>query len=36
MKPTAIAEMLAKVLGASKKIRPLRAIGSLFRAPTIE
>jgi hypothetical protein len=31
-----IAEQLAKVAGASKKIRPLRARGSLFRAPTME
>jgi len=31
-----MAEQLAKVAGASKKIKPLRAIGSLFRAPTME
>jgi len=36
MKPTTIAETLAKVVGASKKMSPLNAIGSLFKAPTIE
>lgn len=35
-KPTKIAEQLPKVTGASKKTRPLIAMGSLFRAPTIE
>lgn len=35
-KPTPIAETLGRVTGASKKIRPLRARGSLFRAPTME
>ena len=36
MKPTPIAETLGIVKGASKKTRPLRAMGSLLRAPTIE
>lgn len=36
MNPTAIAETLGAVTGASKKIRPLIAIGSLLRAPTME
>jgi hypothetical protein len=31
-----MAETLPKVTGAEKKTRPLIAIGSLFRAPTIE
>jgi hypothetical protein len=31
-----MADTLPKVTGAEKKIRPLIAIGSLFRAPTIE
>lgn len=35
-KPTAIAETLGIVTGASKNMRPLKAIGSLLRAPTIE
>ena len=35
-KPTMIAETLGMVTGASKKMRPLNAIGSLFKAPTIE
>jgi hypothetical protein len=35
-KPTPMAETLGNVMGASKKIRPLRATGSLLRAPTIE
>jgi hypothetical protein len=35
-KPTKIAETLPNVTGASKKMRPLMAIGSLFNAPTIE
>ena len=35
-KPTAIAETLGTVTGASKNIRPLTAIGSLLSAPTIE
>lgn len=36
MKPTKMAETLPKVTGASKKMRPLSAIGSLFKAPTME
>lgn len=36
IKPTAIAETLGTVTGASKKIRPLSAIGSLLSAPTME
>lgn len=36
MKPTAIAETPGIVTGASKKIRPLSAIGNLLRAPTME
>jgi len=36
MKPTTIAETLGNVTGASKKIRPDRAMGSLFNAPTME
>ena len=36
MKPTAMADTLGTVTGASKKMRPLRAIGNLLRAPTIE
>jgi hypothetical protein len=35
-KPTKIAETLGIVTGASKKIKPDTAIGSLLRAPTIE
>jgi hypothetical protein len=35
-KPTNIAETLGMVTGASKKINPDTAIGSLLRAPTIE
>ena len=35
-KPMKIAETLPKVTGALKKMRPLTAIGSLLRAPTIE
>jgi hypothetical protein len=31
-----MAEQLPKVAGASKKIKPLMAIGSLFKAPTME
>jgi hypothetical protein len=34
--PTVIAETLGKVTGASKKMRPDRAMGSLFKAPTME
>lgn len=34
--PMKIAETLPKVTGASKKTRPLTAIGSLLRAPTME
>ena len=36
MNPTPIAETDGIVTGASKKIRPLSAIGNLLRAPTIE
>lgn len=36
MKPMKMAETEPKVTGASKKIRPEIAIGSLFRDPTIE
>lgn len=36
MNPITMAETLPKVTGASKKIRPDSASGSLFRAPTIE
>ena len=36
MNPTAIAETDGIVTGASKKIRPLIAIGNLLRAPTME
>jgi len=36
MKPIMIADTLPKVTGALKKMRPLIAIGSLFKAPTIE
>lgn len=35
-KPTMMAETLPKVIGASKKTRPLTAMGSLFKAPTME
>jgi hypothetical protein len=35
-KPTMIADTLPKVIGASKKMSPLMARGSLLRAPTIE
>lgn len=35
-KPTKMAETLPNVTGASKKTRPETAIGSLFKAPTIE
>ena len=35
-KPTAIADTLGSVTGASKKTRPLTAMGSLLRAPTME
>lgn len=35
-KPTKIADTLPKVTGASKNTRPLTAIGSLLRAPTME
>ncbi len=35
-KPTPIALTLPRVTGVSKKTRPLRAMGSLFKAPTIE
>ena len=35
-KPMAIAETLGSVTGASKKMRPLNAIGSLLSAPTME
>lgn len=34
--PTAIADTLGNVTGASKKTNPLTAIGNLFRAPTME
>lgn len=34
--PTPIAETLGNVTGASKKMRPESAIGSLFNAPTME
>ena len=36
MNPTPIAETDGIVTGASKKTRPLTAIGNLFRAPTME
>ena len=36
MNPTPMAETDGIVTGASKKIRPLSAIGNLLRAPTIE
>ena len=36
MKPMKMAVMLPNVFGASKKTSPETAIGSLFRAPTIE
>jgi hypothetical protein len=36
MKPTTMADTLGKVTGASKKMRPDTAIGSLLRAPTME
>ena len=35
-KPTPIADTLGRVTGASKKISPLKAIGNLLRAPTME
>lgn len=35
-KPTAIAETLGTVTGASKNTSPLSAMGSLLRAPTME
>lgn len=35
-KPMNMAETLPKVTAASKNTRPLRAMGSLFKAPTIE
>lgn len=35
-KPRMMADTLPKVTGASKKIRPLTAMGSLLSAPTIE
>jgi hypothetical protein len=34
--PMMIADTLPKVTGALKKTKPLTAIGSLLRAPTIE
>lgn len=34
--PTKMAETLPNVIGALKKTKPLTAIGSLLRAPTIE
>jgi len=34
--PIIIADTLPNVTGASKKIRPLTATGSLFKAPTME
>jgi hypothetical protein len=34
--PTKMAETLAKVAGSPKKTRPDAAIGSLFKAPTME
>jgi hypothetical protein len=36
IKPTKMADTLPNVTGASKKIRPLTAMGSLFKAPTME
>ena len=36
MKPIMMADTLPRVIGASKKMRPLTAMGSLLRAPTIE
>ena len=36
MKPTPIAETDGMVTGASKKIRPLSAMGNLLSAPTME
>jgi hypothetical protein len=36
MKPIKMAETLPTVTGAAKKMRPLMARGSLFKAPTIE
>ena len=36
MNPTPIAETDGMVTGASKKMRPLSAIGNLLRAPTME
>jgi len=35
-KPKRMAETLPTVIGAEKKISPLMAMGSLFKAPTIE
>lgn len=35
-KPMKMDMMDRKFLGASKKIKPARAIGNLFKAPTIE
>ena len=35
-KPTPMADTLGSVTGASKKISPLKAMGSLFKAPTME
>ena len=34
--PRMMAETLPTVIGAAKKMRPLIAMGSLFKAPTIE
>ena len=34
--PIAMAETLGSVTGASKKMSPLTAMGSLLRAPTME
>ena len=36
IEPITIAETLGTVTGASKKTRPLTAMGILFKAPTIE
>lgn len=36
MKPKKMADTLLNVIGASKKTNPLIAMGSLFKAPTIE
>lgn len=36
MNPKKMADTLPNVMGASKKTKPLIAIGSLFNAPTME